>query len=82
MPSPADLRMMERIAADLSRLGEDAADLDKEAIEERRRQKRLERAAHFARSMNRAFKGIQGAPTRRQRALQVIERYRLMPEES
>lgn len=82
MPSP-DLKMMERVAADLGKLkpGE-AADLDKQAIEERARQRRLERAAYFARKMNSAFKGIQGRPTRRERYIDVIERFDLMPEDS
>ena len=82
MASP-DLKMMERVAADLGNLKpDDAADLSKAGTAERARQRRLRRAASFARKMNRSFKGIQGAPSRRERAIQVIEAYDLMPEES
>jgi hypothetical protein len=39
--------------------GDDSAvDLSKEAIEQRDKERKLRAAAHWARSMNRAFKGI------------------------
>lgn len=54
-----------------------AADLSAEAIAARFKLARFEEAAAWARSMQRAFKGIRGAPNRRQRVQLAIEKYGL-----
>jgi hypothetical protein len=61
-----DPRVNPRLAADLSRAPEQqAVDLSKAAVKGRDRTRRLERAAKWARTMNRTFKGITGSHNRR-----------------
>lgn len=54
-----------------------ATELSREAVEARARQARLEEAALWAKQMHRAFKGVRGGKTRRQRAIQAIEKFGL-----
>lgn len=78
-----DPNVNEGLAADLGRLGEkQAADLSKQAIAERKRQRKLERAAHWARTMSRTFKGIQGKPTRRRYVHLALVREGLVDEDA
>lgn len=66
------------LAVDLSGFKESqAADLSPEAIEERAKAKRTLEAAAWFGAMRHAFKGISGAPNRRQLARIAIERFDL-----
>lgn len=56
-------------------------DLSRQAVAERARLRKLQEAADWARSMNRAFKGIRGAPNRRKRAFIAIEKFGLFEDE-
>lgn len=80
---PKDLPIDPSLAADLSkRTSEHAVDLSKEAIKQRKRQQRLQQAADWARSMTNTFKGIAGAPRRRDYVRLAIEKFDLPPEET
>ncbi len=66
-----------QLAADLSKVSDEkvATDLSKSAIEARRLKRRFARAADEARAMSRTFKGIAGAPNRREHVLNALKRH-------
>lgn len=59
------------------RLERQAEDLSAEAIKERVRDANFQAAARWAIGMHRAFKGIRGAPNRRQRAEIALKKFGL-----
>lgn len=56
---------------------EQKQELTDQAIKDTERVQRLAAAAGWAHSMHRAFKGVRGAPNRKQRALIAIRAFRL-----
>lgn len=78
-----DPRVNPRLAADLGKLKDEqaATDLSKEAIKARDRARRMERAATWARDMVRVFKGIRGAPSRKEYITLAIKRDPVLREE-
>lgn len=73
---PEERNIDPRLAHDLAKPLDDkqAADLSKQAIAGRDRDRRLQRAALWARTMNRTFKGITGSLNRRGYVLAAIQR--------
>lgn len=72
-----------RLAADLTKPSGDrlAADLSKEGIKARKRDRKMRAAAAWSKAMKRAFKGIRGSHDRRGYNRRAIERFGLMEDE-
>jgi len=74
-----DPRIDPKLATDLGKASNEklAMDLSKQAIEGRRRTERVAKMAHWARVMNRTFKGIRGSHNRRGYIMAGMERHDL-----